>query len=105
MSVNNEWDNDGICKLFEEHKIVILRAEYGGSGKSYAFAHMAKLGYKVLFALPMNTLCKELVKDYSIDAITINKFFGFGVNEENNFMKQFDSSDYDCIIFDGIFFL
>ena len=43
LIINNEWDNDEICKLFEEHKTVILRAEYGGSGKSYACAHMAKL--------------------------------------------------------------
>jgi hypothetical protein len=65
---------------------------------------MAKLGYKVLFVSPTNILCKELVKDYNIDAITINKFFGFGVNEGNNFIKQFDSTDYDCIIFDEIYF-
>ena len=65
---------------------------------------MAKLGCKVLFASPTNILCKELIKDYNIDAITINKFFGFGVNEDNNFIKQFDSTEYNCIIFDEIYF-
>ena len=102
LNVIDEWDNNEICKLFEEHKVVIVRAEYGGSGKSYACAHMAKLGYKVLFVSPTNILCKELIKDYNIDAITINKFFGFGVNEENNFVKQFDATEYNCIIFDEI---
>ena len=26
------------------------------------------------------------------------------MNEENNFIKQFDATDYDCIIFDEIYF-
>jgi hypothetical protein len=104
LNVNNEWDNDEICKLFEEHKTVIVRAEYGGSGKSHACAHMAKLGYKVLFVSPTNVLCKELFKDHRVKSITINEFFGFGVNEENTFIKQFDSSEYNCIIFDEVYF-
>lgn len=74
LNLNNEWDKEEICKLFEEHKVVIVRAEYGGSGKSYACAHMAKLGYKVLFVSPTSILCKELNKKYKIKAITINQF-------------------------------
>ena len=65
---------------------------------------MAKLGYNVLFVSPTNVLCNELFKDHKVKAITINDFFGFGVNEENSFIKQFDSTDYDCIIFDEVYF-
>ena len=82
----------------------MVRAKHAGSGKSYACAHMAKLGYNVLFVSPTNVLCKELLKDHLIESITINNFFGFGVNEDNSFIKQFDSTDYNCIIFDEIYF-
>ena len=36
----DEYDNEEICSLFEQYKHVIIRAEYGGSGKSYACAYM-----------------------------------------------------------------
>jgi hypothetical protein len=104
LNVVDEYDNEEICKLFEQYKHVILRAEYGGSGKSYACAYMRKLGYNVLFVSPTNVLCKELIKDYQIDCITINKFFGFNADGENKFMSKFDSSGYNCIIFDEIYF-
>jgi hypothetical protein len=31
-------------------------------------------------------------------------FFGFGINEENQYIKQFDASEFDCIVFDEIYF-
>ena len=43
--------------------------------------------------------------EHGIYGITINKFFGFGVtDEETKFMKQFNASEYDTIVFDEIFF-
>ena len=27
-------------------------------------------------------------------------FFGFGINEENQYIKQFDASEFDCSAFD-----
>ena len=42
LNVVDEYDNDEICSLFEQYKHVIIRAEYGGSGKSYACAYMRK---------------------------------------------------------------
>ena len=33
LEVVNEYDCNEICKLFEKHKLVMLRAEYAGSGK------------------------------------------------------------------------
>ena len=104
LEVVNEYDCNEICKLFEKHKLVMLRAEYAGSGKSYACAYMKSLGYKVLFVSPTNKLSKELNKDHKIEAITINKFFGFNADNETKYMKQFDSTEYNCIIFDEIYF-
>ena len=62
---------------------------------------MRNLGHKVLFICPTN----ELAEKYGKDGITINKFFGFGISEEEQkFMKKFDASEYDTIVFDEIFF-
>ncbi len=44
LHVVDEYDNEEICSLFEQYKHVIIRAEYGGSGKSYACAYMRKKG-------------------------------------------------------------
>ena len=104
LEVIDEYNCNEICKLFETYRLVMLRAEYAGSGKSYACAHMKSLGYNVLFVSPTNKLSKELNKDHKIEAITINKFFGFNADNETKYMKQFDSSDYNCIVFDEIYF-
>ena len=104
LEVKDEYDTDEICSLFEKHKTVMVRAEYGGSGKSYACANMAKLGYNVLFVSPTNVLCRELSKGYDIESITINKLFGFNAEGETKHMKAFDVSEYNCIIFDEIYF-
>jgi hypothetical protein len=104
LEVKDEYDTDEICKLFEQHKTVMVRAEYGGSGKSYACANMVKLGYNVLFVSPTNVLCRELYKGYNIESVTINKFFGFNAEGESKHMASFDSSNFDCIIFDEIYF-
>jgi hypothetical protein len=74
LNVIDEYDNDEICSLFEQYKHIIIRAEYGGSGKSYACAYMRKKGYNVLFVSPTNVLSKELIKDYQSESITITLF-------------------------------
>ena len=62
---------------------------------------MRDLGHKVLFICPTN----ELAEKYGKDGLTINKFFGFGVTEEEQkFMKKFNADEYDTIVFDEIFF-
>ena len=103
LEVTDEYNCDEICSLFEKYKLVMLRAEYAGSGKSYACAYMKSRGYNVLFVSPTNKLSKELNKDHKIEAITINKFFGFNADNETKYMKQFDSSEYNCIVFDEIY--
>ena len=104
LEVQDEYNLNEVCKLLETHKTVMLRAEYAGSGKSIACAYMKSLGHKVLFVSPTNKLGKELNKYHKIDAVTINKFFGFNAENETKFMKKFDASYYNCIVFDEIYF-
>lgn len=84
IDVIDEYDSEETCKIFEEHKHVMVRAEYGGSGKSYACTYMKKLGYNMLFVSPTNVLSRELMKNYEIECITINKFFGFNAEGETH---------------------
>ena len=77
----------------------MVRAEFGGSGKSYACEAMKERGHRVLFVCPTNLLATK----YGEDGITINRFFGIGLSEENR-AKCFDHSPYDVVVFDEIFF-
>ena len=104
LDLIDEYDNNEICEKIKEYKQIIIRAEYGGSGKSYACAYMKNLNYNVLFVSPTNVLCKELSKSYDIKAVSLNKFFGFKIDGDTDKFNKFDSSSYDCIIFDEIYF-
>jgi dephospho-CoA kinase len=53
----------------------MLRAEYGGCGKSYICRYMEKLGYEIIFICPTNRLCQN----YKEHGITLNKFFSIGI--------------------------
>ena len=59
LEVIDEWDTKAICKLFEDHKRVMVRAEYAGSGKTYACKYMEQLGHKELFVCPTNVLVQN----------------------------------------------
>ena len=84
-----------------KHSIISRRANYAGSGKSYICEYMRELGHKVLCICPTN----ELADKYGKDGLTIKKFFGFGVTEEEQeFMKKFNADEYDTSVFDEIFF-
>ena len=104
LDLIDEYDNNEICNKIKKYKQIIIRAEYGGSGKSYACAYMKNLNYNVLFVSPTNVLCKELTKSYDIKAVSLNKFFGFKIDGDTDKFNKFDSSSYDCIIFDEIYF-
>ena len=71
VDVLDEYDTGYICKLFEQYKRVMVRAEYAGCGKSYACKEMEKLGYKVLFVCPTN----KLAQNNKDNGVTLNKFF------------------------------
>jgi hypothetical protein len=98
VPLNDEFDVDEICNIFEKHKRVMVRADLPGSGKSFACEHMSKRGHKVLFVCPTN----KLVQKYGVVGITVNKFFGMSMNDE--VISKFDASEYIVIVFDEIYF-
>ena len=101
LEVVDEWDKKAICKLFEDHKRVMVRAEYAGSGKPYACKYMEQLGHKVLFVCPTNVL----VQNNRDSGCTLNDFFSVGITEDTTKkMTKFDDSPYDVIVFDEIYF-
>ena len=98
LHIDDEYDTPAICKQIIKNNRVMIRAEYGGSGKSYICEYFEKIGYNVLFVVPTNVL----VQKYN-EAATINEFFGFGI-DENVKINKFDDSSYDVIVFDEILF-
>ena len=101
LEVIDEWDTKAICKLFENHKSVMVKAEYAGSGKTYACKYMEQLGHKVLFVCPTNVL----VQNNRESGCTLNDFFSVGITEDaTKKMTKFDDSSYDVIVFDEIYF-
>ena len=99
LSLEDEYNTDKLCEYFEQHKRVMIRAEYAGCGKSYACEEMTKRGHKVLFVCPTNKLASK----YGEDGCTINRFFAIGLTEDTK-MAKFDDSPYDTVVFDEIFF-
>ena len=77
---------------------MMIKADYGGCGKSYTCKSMDSKGHKVLFVCPTN----KLASNYKEDVRKINKVFGIGVTEDTE-MAKFDDSGYDVIVFDEIF--
>ena len=99
LDVPDEYDTIYMCKLFEQYKRVMVRAEYAGCGKSYACKEMEKLGHKVLFVCPTN----KLAQNNKEHGVTLNKFFSVGMKDDEVIAK-FDDSIYDVIVFDEIYF-
>ena len=99
LAIEDEYDTDKLCGYIEEHRRMMIRAEYGGCGKSYTCKSMETRGHKVLFVCPTN----KLANNYKEHGCTINKFFGVGLTESTRLAK-FDDSGYDTIVFDEIFF-
>ena len=62
LDIPDEWDTKGICEQFKEYKNVMIRAEYGGSGKSYICEYMKKLSHNVFFVCPTNKLAQKKKK-------------------------------------------
>jgi hypothetical protein len=110
IELKDEWDVNELCEHLLEHKRVMIRAKFPGSGKSYACEHLAKAGHKVLFVCPTNRLAQK----YKQHGVTANKFFGIGFKKgedgdveesKSEFMvRTFDHSDYNIIAFDEIYF-
>ena len=70
LLMQNEWDVNEVCDLFEEKKRVMVRAEYVGCGKSFACKAMEHRGHEVLFVCPTN----KLVQNNRESGVTLNQF-------------------------------
>ena len=100
VELNDEWDCDAMCDIFEEKKRVMIRANLPGSGKSYACEQMRNRGHNVLFVCPTN----KLVQKYGSSGVTINRFFSISIKNTESKIEKFDDSAYDTIVFDEIYF-
>ena len=98
IEINDEYDTNELCDVFEKYKRVIVRAEMPGCGKSFACEKMKQRGHNVLFVCPTN----KLVQNYGSGGVTMNKFFSMGIDLDS-VMSKFDCSDYDVIVFDEIY--
>lgn len=98
VNINNEFNTQNICNIIIELKNMLILGNTPGAGKSY-IASAIKLNK--LFVVPTNKLvCKYRSDGYS--AVTINKFFSISINKEKYI--PFDYSEFECIIFDEIYF-
>jgi len=96
IEIPDEWNSNHIAEEIIEHKRVLIRARYPGSGKTYSCQEIEKLGYTVLFVCPTNVGAQKN------NGITMNQFFGVGLSE-NTKMERFNDNPYDCIVFDEIY--
>eukprot|EP00438_Fugacium_kawagutii_P027024 Skav232522 [mRNA] locus=scaffold1096:1054611:1057742:- [translate_table: standard] len=99
LTVEDEWNTK---QIIEDHilpnKRLMIRGDVAGTGKSFICKSMDDMGYKVLFVVHSN----ELGQQCGCDWVTINKFFGIAFGDER--LEPFDSSGYDVIVFDEIYF-
>ena len=55
-----EYGVGRLCGFLGRHRGVMIRAEYGGCGKSHTCEAMASRGHRALFVCPTNQLaCKH----------------------------------------------
>ncbi|MFM7984180.1 MAG: hypothetical protein ACKPKO_33140, partial [Candidatus Fonsibacter sp.] len=99
LSVEGAYGMNKLCGHIEERKRLLIRAEYGGCGKSYTCKSMESKGHKVLFVYPTN----RLDNNYKEHGCALKKFLGIGLTE-GAIMAKFDDNGYDTMVFDGIFF-
>ncbi|MFM7853741.1 MAG: hypothetical protein ACKO96_17915, partial [Flammeovirgaceae bacterium] len=59
LTIEDEYYTDKMCGYIEERKRMLIRAEYGGCGKSYTCKLMETNVYKVLFVCPTYKLANN----------------------------------------------
>ena len=96
IMLKDEWDSKEAVEKVLEHKHVLIKALFAGSGKSHIPKQIQDK--RILFVTPTNNLNQEC----GVEAVTINTFFSIQVGEEK--LKDFDHSFYDVIVFDEIYF-
>ena len=96
IMLKDEWDSKEAVEKVLEHKHVLIKSLYAGSGKSHIPKQIQNK--RILFVTPTNNLNQEC----GVEAVTVNTFFSIQVGEEK--MKDFDYSVYDVIVFDEAYF-
>ena len=61
LTIEDEYNTDKLCEYFEQHRRVMIRADYPGSGKSYACRKM----------MERDTTCFSSVRLTSCIALTV----------------------------------
>ena len=96
IMLKDEWDSKEAVEKVMEHRHVLIKALFAGSGKSHIPKQIQNKN--ILFVTPTYYLNQEC----GVEAVTINTFFSIQVREEK--MKDFDYSVYDVIVFGEIHF-
>jgi hypothetical protein len=103
VEFEDEYDMKPIHKFIEEKRLVMIRAKFAGSGKSFVAKSMTDK--RVLFVCPSNFLTFDVKYNADdVEAITANSFFGINVDSKQ-IKPCFDVDGYDVIVFDEILFL
>jgi hypothetical protein len=101
IKVQNEYN------ITEIENKTIIEALVPGAGKSTACKkYLDKNNLKGLFVINNNNLAMEIKKD-GYSSCTPYNLLGINIyneNNENNHIKKFDITEYDCIIFEEIYF-
>ena len=100
----DEYDTPIINKFLIENKNIMIKSKYPGCGKTQCIKN---LGKKILFILPENKLCQDILNENieNINAVTFSKLFGLYADDKEIKAlkhKQFDLSEYDGVCFDEI---
>lgn len=96
--IDDEYNTEDICNKIIDKNCLIL-GNTPGTGKSYICENL-KTKNK-LFVVPTNKLIMRY-KLLNFSATSINKFFSISMGDEKH--QPFDYSEYECIVFDEIYF-
>lgn len=104
--LNDEFDENEMKQTLKQYKSLSILGSLPGVGKTYTATIMTKQFKRVLIVCPFNRLGQVLrrkLNKVKYTVITLNKLFGIGINDkQSSKMKPFDSTEYQCIVFDEI---
>ena len=103
IPIINEYDIEEIKEKVLSRNMLLITADYGGSGKSYIFKTILPKD-KTLWITPYNKLCFELIKE-GFKSQTMYKFLNlnFLSTDEKKISKKVNLNDYEYVVFDEIY--
>ena len=60
LTIEDEYNTDNLCGYIEEHKSNMIKAEYGGCGKSYTCKTMGTKGAQGPLCMPYRQIGEQL---------------------------------------------